>query len=131
MIDMEQKLYNPPDVSGWKGYHTWISTKTYPMRIIHSNALINGVKNSELITFAKKIPNSDNAKTFLDGVLELTLPESISTNRKDRLLSIMLTASGLTEVNWTGQVGSGSDAVANGLKALLLEIVRLPDFQLA
>lgn len=131
MIDMEQKLYNPPDVSGWKGYHAWISTKTYPMRIIHSNALINGAKNSELIAFAKKIPNADNAKTFLDGVLELTLPVVISTIRKDRLLSVMLTASGLTEATWTGQVSSGSDAVANGLKALLLEIVRVPDFQLA
>ena len=32
MRAIEQNLLDPPNVAGWEGYRTWISTTTYPLR---------------------------------------------------------------------------------------------------
>ena len=40
--DLGQKLLDPPNVAGWQGYRSWISTNTLPKRHLHTDKLVDG-----------------------------------------------------------------------------------------
>ena len=57
MLDMlrllGQDLFFPPDVNGWPGGMTWISSNTLLLRYNFSNYLLNGVSADDFKTFQK------------------------------------------------------------------------------
>ena len=54
-----QRLFYPPDVSGWPGYRNWINTYTLPWRKLYSNYIFDGTFGISFdpISFADRIPN--------------------------------------------------------------------------
>lgn len=40
--NLQQKLFEPPGVEGWKGQREWISSNTYPQRGGYTDAMISG-----------------------------------------------------------------------------------------
>ena len=54
-----QRLFYPPDVSGWPGYRNWINTYTLPWRKLYSNYIFDGTfgVSFDPISFADRIPN--------------------------------------------------------------------------
>lgn len=128
--DTDQMLFNPPDVAGWKGYRTWINTKTYPQRVTHCKAFLEQVKKDNYIAFAKSIKNYSDINVFLDGFFEVTLPKKVSESRKTRYLGYLQTNGGMNSGNWASAVDSSSDNAFTAIKAIFKEIILEPDFQL-
>ncbi len=62
IADLDQILYRPPNVGSWDAYRTWISTKTYSLRVQHGRAMLEMADNPSLIALAKKFTDNDNIK---------------------------------------------------------------------
>ena len=59
---LEQVLMDPPDVSGWKGHRTWLSTDTLPRRWSFSDSLLFSGQNNgaiDLVSVAQLLPDTD------------------------------------------------------------------------
>ncbi len=65
---MGQRMFDPPDVSGWEGHHTWISATNIILRwdvsflLLGYNIESNAV---ELINFVKTLTNDSNDPDFI------------------------------------------------------------------
>lgn len=123
--DLEQELYDPPNVGSWFGYRNWISTKTYPDRIAAAKDLI---AQTNAVNFAKQFANYSDADSLLGSIIEFLLPREQRDDVKLSLKQTML--NGISTANWASEITSASAAAEQGLKNLLIEIVKLPDFQL-
>lgn len=60
--DMEQVLLDPPDVSGWRGYRSWLSTSTLPIRWAFADELLFTGRNGmpvDLKPMAGALPSEE------------------------------------------------------------------------
>ncbi len=126
VFELEQMLYDPPNVGSWAGYRTWISTKTFPLRIKHGLAMLEQKTSADLIDLAKKFANNSDPDLFLNDFLLHWLPVEVSQDRKDAYMATML--NGKTKTEWPDAINNNS--AAEGIKNLLTEIIKSPDFQL-
>ncbi len=46
---MEQVVLNPPNVAGWPGYHTWVSTTSLPIRWLTPDFILTNGGSQELL----------------------------------------------------------------------------------
>ncbi len=46
---MEQVVLNPPNVAGWPGYHTWVSTTSLPIRWLSPDFILTNGGGQELL----------------------------------------------------------------------------------
>ena len=95
--DGDQQLLDPPNVKGWPGYHTWISTTTLPARndtfagpLINNSTGIGGIgangftgvtnggflmADAQVTAWAKQFPNySGQYDAFLNDVATFMCP---------------------------------------------------------
>ena len=65
---LEQNLLNPPNVAGWPGYRSWISTTSLPIRWLVTDFLLfgdNGSNLVDLVPVARLLPDaSDELAAF-------------------------------------------------------------------
>tara|TARA_Y100001970_G_scaffold63994_1_gene81951 strand:+ start:1 stop:1095 length:1095 start_codon:yes stop_codon:yes gene_type:complete len=64
-----QRIFYPPDVSGWPGYRNWVNTYTLPWRKLYTNYILNGGFGIIIdpISFAERIPNGlSDSNALLD-----------------------------------------------------------------
>jgi uncharacterized protein (DUF1800 family) len=100
-LDGNQELLDPPNVKGWPGYHTWISTTTLPaLNDNFAGPLINNsatgiagyggngflMTDAQVIAWAKQFPNySGQYSDFLNDVATymcaFTPDQSVLTSR--------------------------------------------------
>ncbi len=125
---LEQSIMDPPNVAGWDGYRTWISTKTYPARRKYAADTINSLSNKNLIDFAKQFPDYMNAEKLTSAIELFLLPKEISSDRH-KLYRDDLLLQKQPDYEWEAMVNAETPA-ARGIKALLLAIIKAPDFQL-
>jgi|APTNR8051073442_1049403.scaffolds.fasta_scaffold02891_5 uncharacterized protein (DUF1800 family) len=52
-FQLGEDLYNPPDVAGWPGYHTWINENTLTTRWNYSSSVLYGSVVNSLLNRAK------------------------------------------------------------------------------
>lgn len=125
--NLEQTLYDPPNVGSWKGYRNWINTNTYPLRIKYSGQLLNG---ASIANFIKKFDNYTDSTALLAGITKYLLPDfsMITTLRYSEMKQILL--NGLEESAWTTQIQSDRTEAIEGVRNLIKEIIYSPDFQL-
>lgn len=123
MKSAEQWLLDPPNVSGWEGYRTWISTNTYPIRKSSAEKGVNGLK-PDIVSFVKKFSNYQNVDVFLDTLLAVLLPKPVSTKRRDVFLATLL--NGAYAYEW----GIDDPRFQLTTTNVLLMIVNSPDYQL-
>lgn len=125
---LEQVLYDPPDVSSWKGYRSWISTTTYPLRIKYAQDLIEKKTNLELIENFSDFFGADNFAVFFRSIITYLLPGDISQERSNELRDILL--NGINKADWINQFNQKSNQCGEGIRKLLHRIILAPDFQL-
>ena len=130
---MQQKLFEPPDVEGWKGQREWISSNTYPQRGGYTDSLVNGRRATgqplgfrvDPIAYARTFARPDDAAAFVDDACKLFLAMPLSASRKKMLLDTLL--DGTILANWSTATPMADVRIQRFLKALM----RLPEFQLA
>ena len=123
--DLGQTLFSPPNVAGWEGDKSWVNTNTLPARNTFSDRLISS-NDSELniLEFARTFESSEDAVQFVNDVAEKFLSYSLSENRKQYLLDILL--DGAEVYDWS-TYNENSEA---RLTSFFKSICRLSEYQL-
>ena len=124
---MDQAMMDPPNVSGWPGYRSWISTNTYPVRRSLAGELIKTMTDTQCMQFIEQFPDNTNAKKFVENVIQFIFPVTISQTRSEFYLSALL--QGAPDYDWPSILAD--EAAAGGrLRNLLTTMSKAPDFQL-
>jgi uncharacterized protein (DUF1800 family) len=120
--------FNPPDVSGWNGYRSWITTKTLPNYIFFFNSLINDRKSSEIADWAEKLDGYNDSASFVYSVALILLGRIPKENRVKSLELSLLGSAPYYE--WPMIIENKENAGIR-IKVLLKEVFKLPEFYLA
>jgi uncharacterized protein (DUF1800 family) len=123
--DIGQTLFSPPNVAGWEGDKSWISTNTLPARNIFSDRIISGDKSSlNILEYARTFESSENAIQFVDDVIDLFFSYKLNENRKQYLLDILL--DGAEVYDWSTY---NENSIAR-LDSFFKSLCRLSEYQL-
>jgi uncharacterized protein (DUF1800 family) len=128
-----QILFEPPNVAGWPGYRTWISTTTLLARNQFTDAIVTGrttIGNTSIgfklnaLTFALQFPNPNAARALVDDIAAHLIAMQTSAARRQMLLDTLL--QGTDENNW-----SINDPQSPArIEGLLKVICRMAEYQL-
>lgn len=131
-----QTIFDPPNVAGWPGQRNWISPITLPTRGEFGETALNGGRidrpnarrrnnlvGVDVMAFAHSF-GEGRPRQLLDLWIEHLLPISIEEKTKELLLDILL--EGATEEDWSLYY----EGVENRIKSCLIQILRLPEYQL-
>jgi uncharacterized protein (DUF1800 family) len=128
---LEQSLLDPPNVGGWEGYHTWISTTTYPFRKSYAERFVTGQAADgstqtpmDAVAWCKRFDDYADAEKLIDHILALLLPKPVSAARRAAYLQTML--GGAPSYDWNIDAPNAD----TNLRSLLVHIAAAPDFQL-
>lgn len=129
MTGLAQTLLEPPNVKGWPGGRTWISSVTTPHRIRFVESWISPVSgarnyNFDPAAFLNAIPERDDVHKVLDRMLVLLLPLGIADSVRENLLATLL--GGGKDYEWDPDHPS----TAQRIRSTLVEITRLAEYQL-
>ncbi|MDC1068001.1 DUF1800 family protein [Candidatus Kapabacteria bacterium] len=134
MYNMEQVLYDPPDVSGWEQYRTWISTTTYPYRNSYLWGLVNKFDNQSIQQFIKDVPQWENPDLFFRYLFDYLTPINFIDEREtyvvDGIVFNNTSNSNMTKANWQNLVDSSDPEILDRVKSAISVIIVSPDFQL-
>lgn len=129
MTFLSQTIMLPPNVKGWVGGRTWLSTATLPLRIRYLRLWIDppdlpttapyGFKPAE---FIKALPQPDDVHKVLDALLDLLLAAPISERARGVLLDTLL--GGAPDYEWD------PDKFETKIRACIVKITGLAEFQL-
>lgn len=128
MQAVEQTLIDPPNVAGWEGYRTWISTKTYPLRSQFAQGYVAQMQDQMLVNFAKQF--ADYADVYkLTTALELYfLPKPVLQTRHDNYVKILL--QNAPDYEWPDIIATNVAGAALRIRALVSAFIKAPDFHL-
>jgi uncharacterized protein (DUF1800 family) len=129
MTNIDQTIFDPPNVSGWNGWHEWITTNTYPVRSTLATTALQGMSSTTLVSFIKQFPDYDNVQKLVVHLGALLLPRPLSSTRKDAFVKILIN-NGPGDYVWQQAITNNPNDAAGYMKNLLETIVQLPDFQL-
>ncbi len=124
---MEQDLIDPPDVSGWRGYRTWISTKTIPHRVQYAHQLITSMSDQQAQQFVRSFDGWQDIDSFTTELTRFLLPRPVGSARLAYYTDVLL--AGAPRYEWPSIVND-APAVATRLRAVLRVIVKAPDYHL-
>lgn len=130
MNDMEQSLYDPPNVSGWSQYRTWVSTSTLPQRIKTARKILDEKSDIELIEWVKSFSNWQNPDQFLRSFFDLLLPKEFIKEREDFIKNGIIFSEGITKQQWQTLIESNDLELAGRIRQSINLIITSPDFQL-
>lgn len=125
---LEMELYNPPNVGSWIGYRTWVSTTTYPLRIKFAREILDGVKDSDLLSLVKSIPDYNNLDNLINRLFILLVPTKLNNERL--IFHREAALSKLGGSNWDSEIESESSKSIAALRELVLSMIFIPDFSL-
>ncbi len=129
LSNLEQVIFNPPNVSGWTGYRTWISTTTYPHRVNYATSLAESMNKQEILSLLDQVYNKQNPTEFLREIFLIFFPKDLETQYYNRYKGILL-KNGLNEENWLNNISNKTDLLSNNIRDLLIEVVKSPLFHL-
>lgn len=133
MAKLTLELLNPPTVEGWKGYHLWINTNTYPLRERFAEYFVDGKRNDnfqnfpsapDVRRFAESFPSNTSARDFVRDVAAFMLAIPPGPKAESALLEELLL--GAPEYEWSLSMSN----VELRLRSLLKALVTLPEYQL-
>lgn len=124
---MDQSMFDPPNVAGWPGYRSWISTNTYPRRREFARKTIDAMTDARANAFIREFSAFNDVSEFVKSVVEFLLPVAVSDERLTFYKSALL--EGQPDYTWAEKLQQPS-ASARALKELLKSIAKAPDFQL-
>ena len=122
-----QELFDPPNVAGWPGYHTWMSTGSLPIRWENLVKMINGGEgytSLNLVSLAQQMSNPNDPNQLTRDLAEYFLPQPLSEADYQELTQVLL--DGIPEYEWDiSEQGTGER-----LRGFLSYLVQLPEYQL-
>lgn len=129
---LQQSLFNPPNVKGWEGQRKWISAATYPARQALTDSFINGKRWSgqsikfqvDSLAYARSFSSSENAAALVNDICLHLIRYPLSSSKKTFLLNTLLDGSSPSE--WSTNNPMAGKRISNCLIALM----RLPEYQL-
>ncbi len=128
MTGIDEQFFQPPNVSGWPGYHDWITTNTYPTRGTEAGAAIQMMDDTAAISFVEQFPNYTDVNALSTAIGQLLLPRPLST---DRATTFAQKLAGTTQTyEWASILNTSPSTAAANIRDLLNYIVSLPDFEL-
>ncbi len=129
VVSFGQEPLNPPNVSGWKGYRSWITTKSLPTYIFVFNEILKEQSDESVGNWAfNNMDNYDESYLLVEGIALLFLGKIPDEIRLEKLHKVML--GGAPYYEWPDLAQNRSNAGIR-LKALFKEMFRMPDFYLA
>ncbi len=128
MSPLGQLLFDPPNVSGWPGYHDWITTNTFPVRSELATSVITAMDDPSTMVFIQQFANYKDPSGLIDSVAALLLPRPLSKERKDAFVGKLL--GGAMPNEWSSILLTSSSTAARNMRDVLSTITDLPDFQL-
>lgn len=135
--DMQQQLFQPPDVSGWPSYYQepmhyelWVNSNSLPKRADFTDALVND-SMLDLRAFASYSSNPADPNQLITDVTGLLLRYPLSTNSKNYVKTHFLTNNTTDDTIWTNAWNSNNNTVINAsLKEMFKFLMNLPEFHL-
>lgn len=128
MVSVEQNLMDPPNVAGWEGYRTWISTKTYPLRTQFARTYLQNVPDATLVALAKQFADSMDADKLTTALELYFLPRPVSTARHENYVKVLL--QNAPDYEWPDIITNDVAGAALRIRALIGAFVKAPDFHL-
>jgi len=123
-----QKLFAPPNVAGWPGYQSWISTGTLPLRWEYAGEMINGSSDypaANLVPLAKQMPAPNDPYALSRDLADYLLPQQLEEEEYTILSEILL--DGMPDYEW-----NIDEPIANTrLRGYMTYLTQLPQFQLS
>ncbi|MEM6287220.1 MAG: DUF1800 domain-containing protein [Bacteroidota bacterium] len=121
--ELDQELFNPPDVKGWRTGRAWINTSTIAERdrrgsweVWENRDYVDGTIPSR--------PEAVVARTLVDALSAELLAHSPSEAETDDLVELLL--SGTPEYAWDPTTNGGKHRI----RQFLLHLIGLPAYQL-
>ncbi len=135
--DMQQQLFQPPDVSGWPSYYQepmhyelWVNSNSLPKRADFTDALVND-SVIDVRAFAGYSSNPADPNQLIDDVTALLLRYPLSASSKTYVKTHFLTNNTTEDSVWTNAWNGNDNAVINtSLKDLFRFLMNLPEFHL-
>jgi uncharacterized protein (DUF1800 family) len=129
--NLEQSIYNPPNVSGWKGYRSWISTKTYSPRLGVAFQIVDQLSKGDIYSFVKKFEKYDVPLEFVKNVSAFFLSNPIDDlDRLAAYTNILLQNGKIDPKNWKTLIDQSDSSLKTGIVELFSRIIVAPDFEL-
>jgi uncharacterized protein (DUF1800 family) len=131
MTNDGEQFFQPPNVSGWPGYHDWLTTNTYPLHGTQATGIIQSMSDSDAIAFIKKfpIPTYSNVNSLSTAIGQLLLPRPLSSARATTFAEALL-GTQTNDNEWPTILSGPPAELAANIRNLLNYIIALPDFQL-
>jgi uncharacterized protein (DUF1800 family) len=126
--ELGMHLLNPPNVAGWKGYRSWITTKTLPNAITFLNATLAKQSNILVANWASELGNYDDPKKLSESIVDLFLGKTPSSSRLAKYMATLL--GGAPDYEWY-QISQNKEQAGLKIKGLIKELIKSPDFYLA
>ena len=154
--DIEQSIFNHPDVAGWKAYYqeplyyrTWVNNYLLPKRLEYSKVIVTGGtllidgKNytvpplTPVLEVIAGITNAENPNVLITELSNQLFNYDISQEQIDALKDILIP--GLPDIEWTIEYNDhladpDNDAlrisVENKLRNLIGTMVQMSEFQI-
>ncbi len=135
--EMQQTLFQPPDVSGWPAYYQqpmhyelWVNSNSLPRRADFTDALIND-SVIDVRAFASTSSNPADPNQLISDVTALLLRYPLSTNSKNYVKTNFLLNNTTDDTVWTNAWnGNNNTVINNSLRNMFRFIMNLPEFHL-
>ena len=117
--DMQQQLFQPPDVSGWPSYYQepmhyelWVNSNSLPKRADFTDALVND-SVIDVRAFANYSSNPADPNQLINDVTALLLRYPLSAASKTYVKTHFLTNNSTEDTVWTNTWNSNNNAAIN------------------
>lgn len=135
--EMQQQLFQPPDVSGWPSYYQepmhyelWVNSNSLPRRADFTDALVNDAV-IDVRAFAASTSNPADPNQLVSDVTALLLRYPLSAASKTYVKTNFLTNNTSDDTIWTNAWNSNNQAViSTSLNNLFRFLMNLPEFHL-
>jgi uncharacterized protein (DUF1800 family) len=135
--DMQQDLFQPPDVAGWPSYYQepmhyelWVNSNSLPRRADFTDALVNDAV-IDVRAFANYSSNPADPNQLITDVTGLLLRYPLSTNSKNYVKTHFLLNNTTDDTIWTNAWnGNNNTVINNSLRDLFRFLMNLPEFHL-
>lgn len=135
--DMQQQLFQPPDVSGWPSYYQepmhyelWVNSNSLPKRADFTDALIND-SVIDVRAFANYSSNPADPNQLINDVTALLLRYPLSANSKAYVKRNFLLNNTTDDSIWTNAWNANNNTVIDSsLRAMFKFLMNLPEYHL-
>lgn len=125
MKELGLELLNPPNVAGWRGYRSWVTTKTLPLSIKYITQFLNEQDDAAVATWVEQFEGYYDSYLLTEAVCSLFLGRLPSEERVNTFMLALLGDAPYYE--WPNILENKNNAGFR-IKALLKEIIKAPDY---